>query len=173
MSDPVRTPPVTRLGWATYALAAVVIVLDQLSKYWVLNVLALPHVGQVKVAPFFNLTMVWNQGVSFGFLRAEQDLARWGLVAFSVVVAGALAVWARRTVDPLRFAALGLIIGGAIGNMIDRARFAAVVDFLDFSAIHFPWVFNVADSGITVGVILLLLESFLAKPKAEPPAPAA
>jgi signal peptidase II len=165
VTDLARTPPVTRLGWATYALAAVVIALDQLSKYLILKVLFLPHVGQVKVLPFFNLTMVWNQGVSFGFLRAEQDLARWGLVGFSLIVAIGLAVWARRTTEPLRCAALGLIIGGAIGNMIDRINFAAVVDFLDFSALHFPWVFNVADSGITVGVILLLLESFLAKPK--------
>jgi signal peptidase II len=165
MTEVARAPAVTRLGWATYALAVVVIVLDQLSKYWVLNILFLPHVGQVKVLPFFNLSMVWNQGVSFGFLRAEQDLARWGLVAFSLIVAGGLAVWARRTVEPLRCAALGLIIGGALGNMVDRMRFGAVVDFLDFSALHFPWVFNVADSGITVGVILLLLESFLTKPK--------
>jgi len=165
VTDLARSPAVTRLGWATYALAVVVIALDQLSKYWILKVLVLPHVGQVKVLPFFNLTMVWNQGVSFGFLRAEQDLARWGLVAFSLIVAVALAVWARRTTEPLRCAALGLIIGGAIGNMIDRINFAAVVDFLDFSALHFPWGVNVADSGITVGVILLLLESFLAKPK--------
>jgi signal peptidase II len=165
VTDLARAPTVTRLGWATYALAVVVILLDQLSKYWVLNVLFLPHVGQVRVLPFFNLTMVWNQGVSFGFLRAEQDLARWGLVAFSVIVAGGLAVWARQTTSLLRCAALGLIIGGAIGNMIDRLQYKAVVDFLDFSSLHFPWVFNVADSGISVGVILLLLESFLAKPK--------
>jgi signal peptidase II len=165
MTDIMRHPTITRLGWATYALATAVIAIDQLSKYWVLNVLFLPHVGQVQVLPVFNLTMVWNQGVSFGFLRAEQDLARWGLVAFSLIVAGGLAVWARQTTSLLRCAALGLIIGGAIGNMIDRIQYKAVVDFLDFSALHFPWVFNVADSGITVGVILLLLESFLAKPK--------
>ena len=162
----IAKPAVTRLAWATYALAAAVIVIDQISKFWILNVYALPAKGQVAILPFFDLTMVWNRGVSFGFLRAEQDLARWGLVLFSVIVAGALAWWARKTEEPLRCAALGLVIGGAIGNMIDRVRFAAVVDFLDFSGLHFPWVFNIADSAITVGVILLILESFLVKPKA-------
>ena len=166
MTELTKPAAVTRLAWAAYALAAAVVVIDQFSKFWILEVFALPSRGQVEITPFFNLTMVWNQGVSFGFLRAEQDIARWGLVVFSLVVAGALAVWARRTDEPLRCAALGLVIGGAIGNMIDRVRFAAVVDFLDFSGLHFPWVFNVADSAITVGVILLILESFLVKPKA-------
>lgn len=154
-------PAFTRLGVFAYAIAAVVIVLDQLSKYWILNVFDLPSKGQVPVTSFFDLTMVWNKGVSFGLMRAEVDLARWGLVAFSCVVAVALAWWAKRADRRLPALALGLVIGGAVGNMIDRVRFAAVADFLDFSGLWFPWVFNVADSGITVGVALLLVDSFV------------
>ncbi|MEO6341134.1 MAG: signal peptidase II [Caulobacteraceae bacterium] len=167
MSETVKSGP-TRLAWATYALATAVIVLDQLSKFWMLNVYALAERGSVPVLPFFNLTMVWNRGVSFGFLRADADLARWGLAAFSIAVAIGLAIWAKRVAEPLRAVALGLVIGGALGNVIDRIRFGAVADFLDFSGLHFPWVFNVADSAITVGVILLLLESLLTKPQPQP-----
>ena len=119
--------------------------------------------GQIEVLPpIFNLTMVWNVGVSFGLLKAY-DLARWGLIGFSAVVVLALAIWASR-LDRLRpAAALGLIMGGAIGNnLIDRVRFGAVVDFLDFKGLYFPWVFNVADSAITLGVILLLIDSVFA-----------
>ena len=158
-------PALTRLGWFAYALAALVIVLDQLSKYWILNVFDLPSKGSYPVTDFFNLTMVWNRGVSFGLLQAEVDLARWGLALFSLVVAVALAVWARKADRPLPAIALGLVIGGALGNLIDRVRFGAVADFLDFSGLWFPWVFNVADSGITVGVILLLLDSFFGQPR--------
>jgi len=161
-----RSAPVTRLGWLTYALAVAVIGLDQLSKFWILNVFDLPARGSVKVLPVFNLSMVWNRGVSFGMFRAEVDLARWGLAAFSLAVAVALVVWARKTERLLTAVALGLVIGGALGNLIDRVRFGAVVDFLDFSGLYFPWVFNVADSGITVGVILLLIDSVLPARKA-------
>jgi signal peptidase II len=157
-----RTPrPVTRLGLYAYALALVVLVLDQLSKAWVLNGLHLAERGQIPVASFFRLTMVMNQGVSFGLLRADGPVGRWLLVTAALVVVVGLIAWARRADRPLFAAALGLIIGGALGNnLIDRARIGQVVDFLDFSGLYFPWVFNVADSAITVGVVLLLLDSF-------------
>ena len=158
-------PFVARLGGLAYGLAAAVIVVDQLSKYWILEVFRLPEKMQVEVLPFFWLSMVWNRGVSFGLLQAEADLARWGLALFSTVVALGLAFWARRVTRPLLAVALGLIIGGAIGNLIDRVRFGAVADFLDFSGLWFPWVFNVADSGITVGVLLLIVDSFRPHPK--------
>ena len=157
---------VTRLGWAAYALAVAVIAIDQLSKFWILNVFALPDRETVRILPVFHLTMVWNRGVSFGFLRADQDLARWGLAAFSIVVSIALSIWVRRTTEWLKAVSLGLVIGGAIGNVVDRIRFGAVADFLDFSGLYFPWVFNVADSAITVGIILLLLDSLVTRPKA-------
>jgi len=158
----------TSLGLRAYALALVVLVLDQLSKFWVLSVLRLEERGSIELLPVFSLSMVWNRGVSFGLLQAQQDLARWGLVAFSAAVAVALIVWARRVQRPLLAGALGLVIGGAVGNLIDRVRFGAVADFLDVSGLgFFPWVFNVADSAITVGVLLLILDSLLpAKPSA-------
>jgi signal peptidase II len=152
---------VTRLGAAAYALAALVVALDQLVKHWILFVFDLPLKGSVAVAGPFRLSMVWNKGVSFGLLRADLDVTRWGLVAFSVLVAAFLAVWARKAVRGLSATALGLIMGGAIGNVIDRIRFAAVVDFIDISRLWFPWIFNVADAAISCGVALLLLDMLL------------
>ena len=156
-----RTPPITRQGLFSFALAAVVVVLDQLSKYWILEVYDLPSKGSVPITSFFNLSMVWNRGVSFGLFRADVDLARWALAAFALVVSLVLAFWARKNDRPLAAVALGLVIGGAVGNLVDRVRFGAVVDFFDFGGLWFPWVFNVADCGVTVGIALILLDSFL------------
>jgi signal peptidase II len=98
--------------------------------------------------------------VSFGFLTADRDIARWGLVLFSLIVAALIVYWARRAERPLQALGFGLIAGGAIGNAIDRMRFGAVVDFIDVHSLgFFPWIFNVADSAITIGVIALLLDS--------------
>jgi signal peptidase II len=151
----------TKLGGFAYLLAALVVVLDQISKFWILNVFDLPLRTSVPVAGPFHLTMVWNRGVSFGLLRADVDVTRWALVAFSVIVAIFLAVWVRNTQRRLMAVALGLVIGGAVGNVIDRIRFGAVADFLDFSRLWFPWIFNVADSAITCGIALLLLDMLL------------
>ena len=151
---------VTKLGWTAYALAVFVIVADQLSKHWILFVYDLPARFSVPIAGPFSLTMVWNRGVSFGLFRADADLIRWMLAAFSIIVAVVLAVWVRRAERPFMAVGLGLVIGGALGNVIDRIRFGAVADFLDFQRLgFFPWVFNVADSAITVGVVFLLLDS--------------
>ena len=151
---------VTKLGWTAYALAAFVIVADQLSKHWILFVYDLPARFSTPIAGPFSLTMVWNRGVSFGLFRADADLVRWILTLFSICVAVALAIWVRKAHRPLLGVGLGLVIGGAIGNAIDRIRFGAVVDFLDFQRLgFFPWVFNVADSAITIGVVFLLLDS--------------
>jgi signal peptidase II len=154
-----KAPAVSRQGLMAYAIAAAVIVADQIAKQWILYGFDLPTRLTAPVAGPFHLTMVWNQGVSFGLLRADQDLMRWALAAFSLIVAVTLAVWARRPARTLMGLGLGLVIGGAIGNAIDRVRFGAVVDFLDFTRLFFPWIFNVADSAITVGVICLLLDS--------------
>jgi signal peptidase II len=151
---------ITRQGWMAYAIAAVVVVLDQLTKHWILAVVRLPERATLDVFWPLQFTRIWNEGVSFGMLQASHDVVRWGLVVFSLLVAGLLTVWARASARLLPAAGLGLVIGGAIGNAIDRARFGAVVDFIDVQRIgFFPWIFNVADSGITVGVILLLLDS--------------
>ncbi|MFM1959584.1 MAG: signal peptidase [Pseudomonadota bacterium] len=152
---------VTPAGRLAFGLAAAILAADQAVKAWILYGLNLPLRLSVEVLGPLRLTMVWNEGVSFGFLQARHDLARWGLTAFALLVALALAAWARKADRRLLGVSLGLIIGGAVGNAIDRARFGAVVDFVDVSALgFFPWVFNIADSAITIGVILMLLESF-------------
>jgi signal peptidase II len=169
MSEQVETldaegvrPAVTGLGIMAFAIAAVVVVLDQISKYWILQIVHLPDRAPIRVLPFFQLTMVWNQGVSFGLLRADTLVGRWLLVLFALAVVAALAAWARNVRRPLTGVALGLVMGGALGNnLIDRVRFGAVADFLDFRELMFPWIFNVADSAISVGVALLLLDIFL------------
>ncbi|MDX2233298.1 MAG: signal peptidase II [Hyphomonadaceae bacterium] len=148
-------------------LAAGVFVLDQATKYWVLEGLKFSppgcletHVGcrRIEVSGIFDLTMVWNYGVSFGMLRAGDGLARWGLVALSLGIAGMFVWWMRSATRALTGWALGLVVGGALGNLVDRVRFGAVADFLDFSGLYFPWVFNVADAAITVGAALLALD---------------
>ena len=161
-----------RTGWIAYVLASLVIVLDQASKAYVTGPLNLAEKGSIPILPFFHLTSVANEGVSFGLLKANGDLGRWLLVGFSAAVVAGLAIWAWRQTRLWTSLAVGLIMGGAIGNnLIDRVRFGAVVDFLDFSGIGFKWVFNLADSAITVGVVLLLLEGLVAPGK--PSAPAA
>jgi signal peptidase II len=149
---------ISKAGRSAYLLALLVIVLDQLSKHWILNIFQLPLRGSVALVGPLNLTMVWNQGVSFGLLRADHDLMRWALAAFSLGVGVVLAVWARKAERPLLGAALGLIMGGAVGNVVDRIRYGAVVDFIDVSRLHFPWIFNVADAAINIGIALLLID---------------
>lgn len=151
-----------RLAFAGFALAALVVVLDQLSKHWILRVIDLDAGGPgnriLVLDPWFNLTMVWNRGVSFGLLAADLLWQRLILAAFSLLIAGFLAVWLTRAERALQAAAFGLIIGGAIGNVIDRLAYGAVADFLDFSGLWFPYVFNVADAAISTGVVLLLAD---------------
>lgn len=148
----------TNLGRMALILAILVVVADQAVKSWVLDVLHLTEGQTIAVLGPLHLTGVWNPGVSFGFLQAQHDLVRWLLAAFSIIVAGVLAVWVRSTERPLFALAVGLVIGGAVGNVIDRIRFGAVEDFVDLSRAYFPWVFNVADSAISVGICLLLLD---------------
>ena len=150
---------ITRLGWIAYALASAVVLADQLSKAWILGPFDLPAKGMVEVLPVLRLTMVWNQGVSFGLLNGHGEVGRWALVVFETAVALALAIWARRNHRPVLALSLGLVMGGALGNVIDRARFGAVADFIDVTALHFPWVFNLADSAINIGVVLLVWDS--------------
>ena len=170
VDPPLSAYRVTPWGLAAYAIALAVVVLDQLSKFWILEIVDLERKGPVRLLPVFELNMVWNKGVSFGLLRADGGLGRWLLVAFALAVVGGLAVWARKLTRTLTAAAVGLVMGGAIGNnLIDRVRFGAVADFLDFHGLFFPWVFNVADSAITVGVMLLLIDSFIL-PRKDPAA---
>jgi signal peptidase II len=142
-------------------IALVIVVADQALKAWILSVVNLPQIGTRPLFGPFALTMVWNQGVSFGFLRADHDIVRWLLACFSIGVAILLAVWVRKADRPLFATAVGLVMGGAIGNVIDRIRFGAVADFIDvrpLTAGLFPWIFNLADSAISIGICLLLLD---------------
>lgn len=157
-----------RLALIAYAIAAGVITADQALKWWVLQVFRLPERGATPVIGPFWLSLVSNRGVSFGILNIDQAWSRWTLAAFAVAVAIALAVWVRRVDRLLLALAVGLIMGGALGNAIDRVRFGAVTDFLDFSRMWFPWVFNIADSGVSVGAALLVWDLFLAPRKAAP-----
>ena len=109
--------------------------------------------------------MVWNKGVSFGVFNSDADWTRWVLSAFSVIVAGALAVWAWKLDRLVLALALGLIIGGALGNAVDRIRLGAVTDFVDVTRLWFPWVFNLADAAINIGSVLLVWDLFLAPRK--------
>ena len=140
-------------------VAGLVIVLDQLSKWAILMFLDDP----TAVTPFLNLVVVWNRGVSFGMFDTAGALGPWLLSGLALAVVAALVVWLRRVKHSLAGVALGLIIGGALGNVIDRVRFGAVFDFLDFHAYGYHWpAFNVADSAICVGAALLLLDGLLA-----------
>jgi len=165
-SAPHVTLKITRLGWIAYAIAAAAVALDQLSKYWILHGLDLPAKGSIPLLGPLHLTMVWNRGMSFGLLRDHAEWGRWLLTVFAFGVVIALGLWARRVTRPLAAAGLGLIIGGAIGNnLIDRVLYGAVADFIDVSRLYFPWVFNIADSAISIGVGCLLLDSFLSEEK--------
>lgn len=145
-------------------VAAAVVVLDQVAKWWILEVVMRPP-RVIEVTGFFNLVLGWNRGISFGLFNTGEPWTQWALPAVAVAVAAALVVWMAR-VDRLGIgAALGLVVGGAVGNLIDRARFGAVVDYLDVHALGFHWpAFNVADAAITVGVAALVLDSLFAGP---------
>ena len=162
----------SRFGRMALVLATIVIAADQAVKYWILEVLHLGEGQSIPVIGPFRLTGVWNPGVSFGFLQGHHDLVRWALAAFSVVVAGFLVGWVRSAERALFATAVGLVIGGAIGNVVDRVRFGAVADFIDASALHFPWIFNVADSAISIGIALLLLDMLRQDGKTQSPGPA-
>lgn len=144
-------------------VAAVVLVLDQLSKWWVITRLMNPP-RVIEVTPFFNFVMWWNKGVTFGLFASAPGWGRWALVVLTLVITVVLVIWLVKVNHKLPALAVGLVIGGAVGNVIDRIRYAAVADFLDFHAGGWHWpAFNLADSAITIGVGLLLIDAFLAR----------
>ena len=146
-------------------LAALVVALDQLSKWWIrADVMNPPH--ELVVTPWFSVVLAWNRGISFSLFHSDAPLAPYLWAGLAVVVAAALAWWVGRVKKPLPALGAGLVIGGALGNAIDRLRFGAVVDFLDFhwQDSHWP-AFNLADSAVTVGVILLLADGLFSAPE--------
>ena len=140
-------------------LAALVLVLDQVSKWWIVEVVMEPP-QVIPVLPFFNLVMGWNRGVSFGLFNEESLLSQWFLPLLALAIVAVLVVWLHRSEHRYTAVAIGLVIGGALGNVIDRVHYGAVADFLDVHAFGYHWpAFNVADSGIAVGAVMLVLES--------------
>lgn len=158
-------------------LAVLTFLLDQLTKWLVVEGLMRPagvtetpfYVPYtIKLTPFFDLVMAWNRGVSFGiFNNGDSPYNAWALTALSLAICSALVVWMMRCKDTLLRVALGMIVGGALGNVIDRIRFGAVADFLDVHVAGYHWpAFNIADSAITVGAALLLIDAMVRQPRA-------
>ena len=143
-------------------LAAVIVALDQVSK-WVIRELVMQPPRAIEVTPFFNLVITYNRGVSFGMFSGEETWKPWALIVLSLVIVGALLWWLRRAPSRTLALAVGLICGGALGNVIDRVYLPGVVDFLDFhwGSWHWP-AFNIADSAITIGVAIVVLDGLFA-----------
>ena len=156
--------------------AVATLLIDQASKLWLLHVF---HLGdryppRVPITPFFDLELAWNIGISFGWLQNDSQFVQLGLMAVKALAVVALAIWMARSRTLLAVVALGLIIGGAIGNGIDRLAYGAVVDFalfhLDIGGNTYSWyVFNLADTAIVAGVFALLYDSFLGVGAAKAP----
>ena len=150
--------PLSRLG---LSMAVVAFALDQAHKWWMLGPFDIKAKGRVTVTPFLDLVLGWNKGISFGMLSLNSDLGRYGLIVMSVVISAALWVWLARTARPLTGAGLGLIIGGALANALDRIIHSAVADFFLLHAFGYSWyIFNIADVAIVAGVGVLLYESW-------------
>ena len=179
MSDWLSREKMTREWRWGVPLIVAIIVLDQLTKTWVMGNSAFNAMGcldgatpcgKIELSGVFDLTMTWNRGVSFGAFQAE-GLARWGLFFMIGAIAVGFTLWLFRAERWMTALALSMVVGGAVGNLIDRAQFGAVVDFIDFSGpwftlggldVGFPWIFNVADASISVGAAALLLDQLLA-----------
>lgn len=154
--------PAGRLGLVITALIAAA---DQASKYVILYVINLPEHGSAVILPFLDMTMVWNSGISYGWMQAGGEAGRWLLVGFTSIICVVLCVWMVRQQRVLSAAALGAILGGALGNLYDRVIYGAVADFLDFHFFGYHWyVFNIADAAISIGAMLLLTGAFRAGP---------
>jgi signal peptidase II len=152
------------------AVALFVFLIDQAIKFAVIGPLMLEQRRSIEILPFFNLTWVENWGVSMGFLTVSSNTGRWLLVGLTAAISIAVVVWMWREKNRVDILALGLVLGGAIGNIVDRVRFGHVVDYAD---LHFgEWrpflVFNVADAAITIGVLILLVRALLMRDKSDP-----
>lgn len=144
-------------------VAAIVIALDQAMKLWIVHDVMSPP-RWIEVTSFFNIVMVWNKGASFGLFSTQSPWTQVALGSLAVVISIFLGIWMRKAKSKWLATALGMVIGGALGNAIDRAVYGAVADFLDFHAYGYHWPsFNVADIAISVGVVMLLFDGLLEK----------
>ncbi len=153
------------------AVAAAVLVLDQLSKWWI-RVVVMDPPRNIEVTPFFNMVYARNTGVSFSMFRADSLIGQLVLSAVALFIVAGLLIWTRRLKRLWPVVALGLIVGGAIGNVVDRLRLRFVFDFLDFhwNGYHFA-AFNLADTAITVGVAMLLIDGLFGRAEKAKKAP--
>lgn len=149
-----------------FLVALVVFALDQLVKWWVTGPLGVSRVGdQHYILPFFQFTYTENNGISLGLLNATTEIGRWMLVAVTSAIAVGVAVWMGREKNRIDQVALGMVLGGALGNILDRTRHGYVVDFADLHFGEFrPFlIFNVGDAAISIAVVILLLRAFLSR----------
>ncbi len=150
-------------------LASFLFIADQAVKFIMIGPLALQSRRQIHIVSFFDLTWAENRGVSMGFLEASSDAQRWLLVALTALIAGVVGVWMWR--EKLRgdVLALSMVLGGALGNIVDRVRYGYVVDYADLHFGNFRpfWIFNLADACITIGVLILLARAFLIRDKGD------
>ncbi|MEM9205987.1 MAG: signal peptidase II [Pseudomonadota bacterium] len=148
----------TRLG---ALVAAFVLISDQITKYWALDVLEWGRAGRIFVTAWFDLVLVWNRGISYGLFQQESDFGRWALVAIAIAAAIGCSIWLKSADNRVLATGLGLIVGGAIGNGIDRAIHGAVIDFVSLHYAGYYWyVFNIADAAIVAAVAALVYDSF-------------
>ncbi len=155
--------PLSRFG---LIIAVVTMVVDQAIKWWMLEVFKIESKGTVTVTPFFDLVMVWNRGISYGMFQQDSTTGRYLLIGIVVVALTVMVFWLARSTTSLGAAALGLILGGGVGNLIDRLVHGAVADFFSFHAFGFYWyVFNIADAAIVAGVVGLLYDSIFGSHK--------
>ena len=148
-----------------FGIAIAVFMLEQITKWIVLGPLNLRNVLQIEILPIFNLTYTENHGISLGLFQASSDAMRWVLVGVTAAIAAGVGVWITREEKRWDQVALGMVLGGALGNILDRVRHGYVVDFLDlhFGAFRPFLVFNVGDAAISIGVVILLLRAFLTR----------
>jgi signal peptidase II len=167
MTDVAHTARLVRNRKVGLAVAAAIFLADQAVKWVVIELLQLEQRGQIGLLPFFTLRWVENPGVSMGLLTANSDIQRWGLVALTAAIATFVAFWMWREKNRQDALALSLVLGGALGNIVDRIRFGYVVDYADlhFGGISPFLVFNVGDAAITIGVLLLLVRALLTRDK--------
>ncbi|CAK7193385.1 Lipoprotein signal peptidase [Commensalibacter sp. Nvir] len=145
-------------------ISLIVLFLDQLSKYWIINIIQLPEKGTIAIMPTLNFTMVWNKAITFGLFSQLGNVAPILFTLLALCIVFFLFLWLVRTKKWWITLALGAIIGGAIGNVMDRIRLGAVIDFIHFHIGQWSWyVFNVADSAIVCGVAILLFDALFLK----------
>ena len=147
--------------------AGVVALIDQATKLWIVHSVRLPEKGKIEISGVFDLSYVQNYGASFGMLSGGMA-SRIILSFISTGVVLGLAYWLGKLRRPVAATGVSFVIGGALGNLYDRVAYGYVVDFLDFSGLYFPWVFNVADAAINVGVGLLLLDAWQTRDQGAP-----